>query len=218
MARIALDRVRIVQAALGLLDARGLEAITARALAAELGVQAGAIYYHLADMQALLDEMATALLREMAAEPVDVRRWEDLLRSMGDRVRRVLNRHRDGARVFAGTRVTDDALLPTMEVPMRVLTGAGLSVDEAFWTMQSVLHFTVGFVIEEQHRRDDEPADYRPEARLARVDAATAPLTAAATGPMLADPDRQFAFGIELLVEGVRTRLPRPERASRGSL
>lgn len=207
MARAGLDRAAIVRATLELLDEGGLDAVTARALAARLGVRAGALYYHLPDMRTLLDETATVLLREMLDDPIRPEGWEELLRGMADRMRAVLRRHRDGARVFAGSRVTDAGLLPAMEVPLSVLTAAGLAVDEAFWAMQTVLHYTVGFVIEEQHRLDDEPAAYRPEVRLAHIDADAAPLTAAATGAMTSSADRQFAFGVDLLIGGVAARL-----------
>lgn len=210
VARTRLDRAQIVAAALALLDEGGLEAVTARALAARLGVQAGALYYHLPDMRALLDEVATELLRQMVTQPgAEVMDgWEGVLRRTATRVRTVLTSRRDGARVFAGSRITDDTLLTAMESPLAALTTAGFPLEEAVWALQTVLHLTVGFVIEEQHRRDDEPRDYRPEARRARIDAAAAPLTAAATGSFLADADRQFAFGVGVLVDGMRLRLP----------
>lgn len=209
MPRIGLDRDVIARAAMTLLDEGGLGAITARAIAERLGVRPSALYYHLPDMRGVLDELATMILRELLAEPLTQTEWEPLLRAVADRLRAGLKRHRDGARAFAGSRVTDDALLPGMEGPMRVLVGAGLPVDEAIWTLQSVLHYTVGFVIEEQHRLDDEPEYYTAAVRLARIDAETAPLTAQATMPMLAGADRQFAFGTDLLVEGVRRRIDR---------
>lgn len=209
MARAGLDRAAIVRATLELLDAGGLDAVTARALGERLGVRASALYYHVPDMRTLLDETATVLMREMLAEPAYPGDWEQVLRTMADRMRTVLRRHRDGARVFAGSRITDAGLLPAMEGPLAVLTGAGLSVDQAFWTLQSVLHFTVGFVIEEQHRRDDEPDAYRADLRLAHIDGSAAPLTAASTASMTAAPDVQFRFGVDLLVAGVAAHLAR---------
>ena len=208
MARAGLDRATITRAALELLDEGGLAAITARALGDRLGVRASALYYHLPDMRALLDEVATALLREMVAEPMVVDGWEEVLRATADRARLVLTRHRDGGRVFAGSRVPDPALLSAMEQPLGVLMAAGLSLERAVWCLQSVMHFTTGFVIEEQHRSDDEPDAYRVEARRSIVDAEAAPLTAEASEPLLAPGDRPFAFGVELLVTGVRALLP----------
>src|ERR1700744_1302650 len=50
----ALSKERIVEATIELLDAEGEEALTFRALAARLATGSGAIYWHVADKQALL--------------------------------------------------------------------------------------------------------------------------------------------------------------------
>ena len=53
---------RVVDVAIALLDADGLDALTMRKLATRLGVQAGALYWHFASKQALLDAMADRFL------------------------------------------------------------------------------------------------------------------------------------------------------------
>ena len=50
----ALSEERIVEAAIGILDAEGTGALTFRALAARLATGSGAIYWHVADKDALL--------------------------------------------------------------------------------------------------------------------------------------------------------------------
>jgi TetR/AcrR family transcriptional regulator, tetracycline repressor protein len=210
MARVGLNRAAIVAAAFAVVDTGGLQALTARALAAQLGVQAGAIYYHLPDMRSVTDAMATAMMREMTGiEPADDLRWDALLRASAAAVRSGLKRHRDGGRVFAGSRILDDDLITTGEGPLRILVATGLPIEAAHWAMQTVFHFTVGFVIEEQHRDADDPdrVDYTVERREARFDAATYPLTAAATPAMMADAEVQFAFGLQLILDGVAARI-----------
>jgi AcrR family transcriptional regulator len=202
VARITLTRARIVAAAVELLDGEGLSGLTARALAARLGVQAGAIYHHLPDMRSVADAVATELLREMVTptEPVPAD-WRELLEAYGTRVRTVLLRHRDGARVFAGSHVDDATLIEPMEASLAVLADAGFTPTVAVWLLQSVLHLTVGFVIEEQHRQDQAPS-YVPDVRAARFDAGRTPRVVAAGTALAADPDAQFAFGLRLLVDG----------------
>jgi TetR/AcrR family transcriptional regulator, tetracycline repressor protein len=208
--RRTLTRASIVEAAFAVLERDGLDGVTARAIAAELGVQAGAIYYHLPDMAAVRDEMATDLQRRMGGRAVPAA-WQDLLRETGRSIRSVLLAHRDGARLFAGRRLRDPALLLEMEAPLARLTEAGLGLAQAAWVLQSVLDLTVGFVIEEQHRESGESGSYDPAAR-ARAVGADAPLTAAASGPMQADADQRFAFALGLLIDGadVALRAVRP--------
>ena len=56
-----LHRQDVLDGALAMLDAVGLDQLTTRKLAAHLGVQAGALYWHFANKQALLDAMADRL-------------------------------------------------------------------------------------------------------------------------------------------------------------
>ena len=97
--------------ALRLLNEVGLDGLTLRRVAKELNVQAPALYWHFKDKQALLDEMATAMLREMSARSGGARSPRiDLAGAAGagrhGACAAALLRYRDGAKVFAGTRFT----------------------------------------------------------------------------------------------------------------
>ncbi len=67
--RAPLDRHRVADTALRLLNEVGLDGLTLRAIAKELDVKAPALYWHFKDKQALLDEMASEMYRRMAAAP-----------------------------------------------------------------------------------------------------------------------------------------------------
>lgn len=205
-ARGSLSTGVIVGAAFRVLERSGLSGVTARAVAAELGVRPSALYHHLPDMATLLDEMATAMRREMNAEPSP--RWDATLRETGRTVRRVLLTHRDGGRLFAGRRLRDPSLLPAMEEPLRTLTSAGLSLELAVGALQSVLDLTVGFVIEQQHRASGESGEYDPTARQSLVPPDRFPLTSAASGPLFSDPDVRYEIALGLLVDGVAAHVP----------
>ncbi|MQY07724.1 TetR/AcrR family transcriptional regulator [Actinomadura macrotermitis] len=63
--RPLLSRERIVAAALALVDAEGLDAVSTRRLAAELGVAGPSLYNHLATKDELLDAVVDAVLGEV---------------------------------------------------------------------------------------------------------------------------------------------------------
>lgn len=179
-----LDRERIVRRALDLLDEVGLDGLTLRRLAGDLGVQVAALYWHVPSKAALLDEMATTMLRDLivAAEP-EIRDlvgepWQDCVRVSADRFRAALLSRRDGARVFSGTYVTDERLRGWVELPLSILVGAGFSVEDATRAWSTLLAYVVGFAVEEQ-------------ARPAGDD----------------DADARFAFGVDLVVGGLEARL-----------
>lgn len=208
MARRTLSRDVIVAAAFAELEVGGLAGLTARSLAARLGVQPGALYHHVRDMATLRDEMATALTRDMfttgaaTASPVG---WREMIEQFARTMRTVLLGHRDGARLFSGTRLTDPALIAAQEEPLRRLTGQGFTIDEAVLTFQTVRAFVTGHVIEEQHRA--EAAAANPDAYSPSLRAAQAPesavLVRASSARTFGDPDEAFEWGLRAVIRGI---------------
>ncbi|MFI8260145.1 MULTISPECIES: TetR/AcrR family transcriptional regulator [unclassified Streptomyces] len=200
-----LDQTRTVEAALVLLDASGLDALTMRRLADAVGVQAGALYRHFATKQDLLTAMAERMLAGCSAPPADPD-WSGRLTVLARRMRTALLAHRDGARVYAGTHSTGANTLGFAETLIEVLNEAGFGPREAARTALTVVHYTVGHTLEEQaalQPGDQGPAD--PEQLREAVAAAGLPhLTAALPVLTSADFTAQFEFGLGLLVQGLR--------------
>src|SRR5215475_5164661 len=96
---MALDRARVVKAAIDLLDEVGLDGLTLRRLAKKLGVQAPALYWHFKSKQELLDQMiATIAANEApirAQEPGES--WDTWLAERARTMHTALDNHRDGA-------------------------------------------------------------------------------------------------------------------------
>lgn len=199
-----LDRARIVKVALELLDEVGIDALTLRALAARLDVRAPALYWHVASKQELLDEMGTEIQRRVLARfaAADLTDWRAALAGYARSLRGEYLAHRDGARTFAGTKLTDPGVLRAQEPWLRTWTAAGGDVDDAVNAAQLVTAFVVGFVIEEQERSADRYS-------LADRDAAVgedAPLVRQAGRAMFADADVRFAGQLDALLDGVGLR------------
>src|SRR5262245_50664549 len=108
---MAVNREQVVRVALSVLDETGLEGLTLRRVADALGVRTPTLYWHVKSKQALLDEMATAMVREFAWPTVIATGWQEWLTAVAGALRRMLLRHRDGARVLSGRHLTDDAAL-----------------------------------------------------------------------------------------------------------
>jgi AcrR family transcriptional regulator len=92
-------REHIVSAALDLLDEAGLEGLTMRALAERMGVRAASLYYHIRDKEQLLGLLAVAILGEVP-EPASDLPWRAQLETFASDYRRVLQSHRDAARIM----------------------------------------------------------------------------------------------------------------------
>ncbi len=148
-----LTKAAIVQAALDQLDEAGMDGLTVRALASRLGVQAPALYWHVRSKQALLDEMATQIWRQvgdvMAGLPPDLP-WREVMRTYAATVRRELLRHRDGAKAFSGTTLTDPEVVRRQEVTFDTLVRQGFRLPDAARGLVLLHDFTIGFCVEEQ--------------------------------------------------------------------
>ena len=89
---MALSRERILAAGLALADADGLDAVSMRRVAGELGVQAMSLYNHVENKDALLDGMLERVLGE-ADPPQDGGDWQEELRRCAVSLHDALRRH-----------------------------------------------------------------------------------------------------------------------------
>ncbi|MEV6350874.1 TetR/AcrR family transcriptional regulator C-terminal domain-containing protein [Actinoplanes sp. NPDC051851] len=197
-----LRRSDVVTGALTLLDTEGLDGLTMRKLGAHLGVQAGGIYWHFANKQALLAAMADRIIAPVATEPLPDAPWDAQLTELGQRLRHALLKHRDGARVVAGTYVIEPNTIRAGEQALRILITAGFPADRAAWVMAPVFYYVLGHTIEEQaqHAEGDWTERNSDEADPALQTAMTSMLSAA--------PSDRFTFGLNLFLDGLRHRLP----------
>lgn len=213
-----LDRERVVEVALRLLDEVGLDGLTLRRLAAELDVRAPALYWHFANKRELLDHMAHAVHLERAAGGVRVptgEDWEDWMAEVARGYRKVLLSHRDGARLVAGTRPLEDGL-PLVNGSIAALRQAtGCSAGRAMRCLVAVFTYVTGFVLDEQaeqHRNADERHDaIDDQAFLRRLRADDRAPHLVAALEEIGDPNGEgtFEFGLRMIVDGMRTALLR---------
>lgn len=205
-----ITRERIVAAALEQLDETGMEGLTVRSLAARLDVRPPALYWHLRNKQELLDEMSTTVMRRVADAVALLppgAGWRDDLAGYARALRAELLRHRDGARTFSGTRLTDPGLVRLKEPWLERWTAAGMTLTEADDAIDLVVAFVVGFVIEEQERslpRESDPDRYSTARRDEWLGEGV-PLVKQA-GHLRDDGDQRFERHLAVVLDGVAAR------------
>lgn len=137
----ALTRDEILDAALRIVDADGLAALTMRRLGDALGVDAMMIYRHVANKEALLDLTVERMRSEMDLAAELPRNPSEMLEAIFSEYRRVLAAHPN--MLPLATRRTDPAELSGLEF----LIDQGLDCDDAVELYQSLTAFTVGFAL-----------------------------------------------------------------------
>jgi TetR/AcrR family transcriptional regulator, tetracycline repressor protein len=203
-----LTRAAIVREAFALLDEAGMDGLTVRALAARLGVQAPALYWHVRSKQALLDEMATQVWREvgdaMAGLPAGLP-WRELMAAYAVTVRGALLGHRDGAKAFSGTTLTDQGVVRRQEVTFASLVRQGFTLHDAALGLVLLHDFIIGFCVEEQAAAGAIAAGdprYAP-GRRAELIGPEAPLAAGAGQVIFGDPADRFATLTGMLLDTI---------------
>ena len=206
---MALTQEQVVDGAVDLLARAGLEALTLRRLAAELGVSAPTLYWHVRNKRQLLDLMAEALVARAgrSTSPAHGQPWWDWLAEQARLQWRVLTSHRDAALVIAGNRPTETSL-PGVEQMLGSLVVVGFPPAEALRTILSIGNYVIGCAVEFQAEAARGPVDEHG-ARLIRQLRETEELPnlraalAATGGP---DPGAGFEHGLGLLIAGIRAR------------
>ena len=158
---MSLDVDGAVRVALRLLEAEGLDKLTVRRLATELGVKAPALYWHFRSKRALLDHMTDAIVAPVVAGLPSSGPWLEWLEDAGFALHTALLAHRDGARVALGADLTvARALGELAERAVGVLHDAGFPLGDATRAAGVLVHFVLGRAVEDQTRLppDEEAA------------------------------------------------------------
>ena len=150
---MALSRDQIVDAAWGILQDYGLGDLSMRRLAKELGVQPGALYWHVANKQELLGILAERMVAPLSSLALDdaappAERASHLLQ----RFRSLVLAVRDGAEVVSVAHsITPEELSPVPEL-ISLASATGASRSTARTTALTLVRFTLGSVTAQQTR------------------------------------------------------------------
>jgi TetR/AcrR family tetracycline transcriptional repressor len=202
----------VLDGAMAVLEAEGLDGLTMRKLATHLGVQAGALYWHFANKSALLDAMADRLVAGVG-DPLPSGTWDELVATFAQRLRSALLSHRDGARVLAGTYVTGPNHVVIGRAFVDVLRDAGFSTSKAASATLALGHFVIGHTIEEQAKADMVASGAWATKRQDAAEQIDADESGALGVVFDSDPTERFDFGLQTFLDGLRYQLARNAEA-----
>ena len=210
-----LSRETIVGAGIALADAEGLDALSMRRLAAELGVNPMSLYHHVRDKDALLDAMLDAVVAGIEADDAPLARpsdWTARLRDLLLAARSAMLGHPWAVQVVQQRDVPTPATLRHVDRVLGLLRGGGCPVDLAHHALHLLGSRVLGF---SQDLFDDSAGDADPAVRAAQAGAwaavmpHVAELAVAAThggGLGGCDDDAEFAFALDVILEGLERR------------
>jgi AcrR family transcriptional regulator len=212
-----LSRDAILDRALAVADADGIDAVSVRRLARELGVTPMALYWHFDDKRALLHALGDRLLGGLDLSVDGSLPWPEQLRAFVVSFTAVLRAHPSAAALIGSLPDTaSENALRTIEVALDILRRAGFSPEEAAHITRQIVRTTTAMVIAELDASAGETtAD--TEAVLRALPPERYPRVIEAAGPLSAgeDPESFYDLVIELVLAGIESAARR--RDGRGS-
>jgi len=154
-----LSREQILDAGLSLVRSQGREALTARALASELGASRMALYGHFESVEALLAEVAAHAVEKMALRIPSRGPWRTIFEAWLRGIRREFRSHPELLPLLAGEGICSRFLLTSVARAAEALEDAGLPRPAAVRAAQGSLWAVIGFVL----------CETAPQVRLSRA-------------------------------------------------
>ena len=129
--RPPLSRDAIVDAALAILDADGVDALTIRRLGQELGTGAATLYWHIAGKDELCELVYDRIMGEIDLPEPDPTRWQQQLKDLARQAYRAMLSHNDAVRLSIGRPPAGPNTLRIVEWMLTVMRGAGIADQPA---------------------------------------------------------------------------------------
>ena len=209
--RAPLSRERVLEAAIDLADAGGIEALTMRRLAQELGVEAMTLYYYVANKDEILNGIVEMVVAEIEL-PSAGGDWKAELRATALSAYEILLRHRWAASLVLTGAGTSMARTRYMEAILGCLRRAGFSAsltDHAYHALESHI---MGFTLWEvgMNLPGDEELATLATGFLAQLPEDQFPYLVEHVHQHLKphDPsdEGEFAFGLDLILDGLERK------------
>lgn len=215
--RTRLTRSAVVDRALQLADAEGIEALTIRRLATELGVTPMALYWHFRNKEELIAGLADRIWGEIKSDVDPAAAWPRQLRGLLESLIDALRAHSSAPALLVDSDKLGPSHWQVTEVMLEMLHSAGFDAmhaseiaRSALWTglmlVMSEPGFDPGMTEEERAerlRRKQVELTSLPPQRYPRLVQAAVPLTTCSDDPVF-----HYQFGVDLFIAGVQAMAP----------
>jgi AcrR family transcriptional regulator len=197
----------VFQAAFGLAQREGLEAVSMRRVAQALGVEAMSLYHHVEGKAALLDGVFELVLGKLPPAPRRTTSWQRAVKERAESLRAVLLGHPRLVPLFATRPAVTLESLRHVEHALELLRAAGLSARASLDALQVLVAFVVGHAVSTVREGEAD----RTAPGYETLDAAQFPRVTELIALLPShDVDAEFRFGLDTFIAGLERRLESP--------
>lgn len=216
----------IVDAALEIIDAEGLDALSMRRVAQKLDTGAATLYAHVQNKDELLDLVVDRVTGDLNLPAPDPGAWEEQMTEGMRRIREVYLAHRDLAKASFGRIPTSPNALRSSEAMLAILKAGGLPDRVVAWSADLIALYATSAAYEQGMltlREDQDPGSTQRYYEQVGAFFASLPperfptLASLLPALMEGDNDERYDFGVEVILLGIqayarRMREREPER------
>jgi AcrR family transcriptional regulator len=208
--RESLSRERILTAAVRLVDEHGIEALSMRRLGAELGVEAMSIYNHIPNKAALLEALVDHVIAEVPIADIKLP-WDEQIREMARSFRRLSLAHPHIVPLIAMRPFNTVTALKNVEYAFGLTLSLGLDENEALHVFRALAGFATGYTLAETGGFFAEGSGPKTDYTIDMADLSSGEypnLMRMIPFILNCDHDKEFEFGIDLFLEGLKRKMP----------
>jgi AcrR family transcriptional regulator len=218
-AKMPLSQELIVQAAIAILDEEGLDGVSMRRIAQDLGTGPASLYAYVSNKDELLELVVEAVAAEIEVpQELDPAHWQDQLKEIGRSMRRVWAAHGDIALISLANVPTGYNQLRVAEAIVAILRGVGIPDQIAAWTIDRFSAMVDADALETamynskiKHGVDIDAYFAGLQEFFRKLPQEKFPqLTELGETLTTGDEVDRFEFGLDLFIRGLETYLPKP--------
>jgi len=200
----------VLRAAVALAARDGIESLTMRKLADELGAGAMSLYYYVPNKEQLIAGMVDIVFSEIEPPPTDVD-WKTAMRKRAVSTREALARHPWAIGLMEGRTSHGPANLSLHNAVLGCLRAAGFSLEATVHAYSVLDAYIYGFALQQRDMSSENADDFAAEAQRQMHEyqavLANYPHLVEVVGGHVAkagyDYATEFVFGLDLILDGL---------------
>jgi AcrR family transcriptional regulator len=211
----SLDQSKIIQTAIDLINKDGLKKLSMRNVANALNTSAASLYWHIENKYELLQLLSEQISKNISF-PDSSKEWYEQLIELGNEFRQALLSIRDSVEIMTETVPMTPDRLQLIENIYRILINAGFRSEDVPATASLFNNYVLSFVRDEMIQvqiakiqgLEVNEAFEQPRNMFQSLPVSKYPsLVELADYSVSINSDKQFEFGLQVLLDGLNKRL-----------
>jgi AcrR family transcriptional regulator len=204
--RVVLTRELIVHAALELVEREGPRALSMRAVGAELGVSAMAIYRHVPSKDALIEGIAEYVMAGLDVPDDPATDWKAGARALMRAFRAIAQEYPRSLALAVASRIAIPVGLRAIERALSLCADAGLDGPTSVHVTRAMMAYALGSQLREAAQGPQDSRDDDAAATVRTLSAGRSPhVPTHPAGLVEHGADADFEFGLELFLSAIES-------------